>query len=126
MQEQQAAFVERHQHTSTPATSPLSAPPPVKMEYEKFSAEVEKWNTRSSMYQAHLAALGCTDAITESQDEEVKFGRGDFDSNGVPPERLRKANQVWVSLITSCKGVAFEIISGSESPSEAWSQLVQY
>ena len=72
--------------------------------------------------------MGCADALTANEDEAVKLGRIDFESNGVPAERLRKAKQVWVSLITSCKGVAFEIVSGSESPSvsEAWSQLVQH
>ena len=54
-----------------------------------------------------------------NEDEEVELGLSDFDSNGVPAARLQKANPVWVSLITSCKGVAFEIVSGSESLSEA-------
>ena len=34
--------------------------------------------------------------------------------------------QVWVSLITNCKGVAFEIVQGADSPSQAWRQLVQH
>ena len=39
---------------------------------------------------------------------------------------LQKAKQVWVSLITNCKGVAFEIVQGADSSSQAWRQLVQH
>lgn len=32
---------------------------------------------------------------------------------------------MWVSLVTHCKGIAFEIVSGFESPSKVWAHLVQ-
>ena len=33
---------------------------------------------------------------------------------------------MWVSLVMSCKGVAFDIVNGKESPSEAWAKLVPH
>ena len=34
--------------------------------------------------------------------------------------------QAWVSPVTSCKGVAFDIVNAEESASEAWAKLVQH
>ena len=50
----------------------------------------------------------------------------DFDRGSIDPDRLRKAQQAWVSLVTSCKGVAFDIVNAEESASEAWAKLVQH
>ena len=73
------------------------------------------------MYQAHLSALGCADVLTD-----INLARCDFDGSGIDPERLRRAEQTWVSLITTCKRVAFEIVNGADSPNEAWRRLVQH
>ena len=70
--------------------------------------------------------LGCVDALTETRGEETKFNHTDFDRSNIDPERLHKAQQEWVSLVTSCEGVAFDIVNGVESPSEAWAKLVQH
>ena len=56
----------------------------------------------------------------------INLARRGFECIGIDPERLRKAEQTWVSLITTCKGVAFEIVDGADSPSEAWRRLVQH
>ena len=78
------------------------------IEFKEFSVEFEDWNLWSiRVYQAQISASGCADELTANEDDEKKLGRSDFDSNGVTEERLRKADQVWVSLITSCKGVTF-------------------
>ena len=37
-----------------------------------------------------------------------------------------KVQQAWVFLVTSCKGVAFDIVNAEESASEAWAKLVQH
>ena len=42
------------------------------------------------------------------------------------PMRLRKAQQAWGSLVTSCKGVAFDIVNTEESAREVWVKLVQH
>ena len=57
---------------------------------------------------------------------ETKVKRDDFDRGSVDPDRLHKAQQAWISLVTSCKGVAFDIVNAQESASEAWTKLVQH
>ena len=49
-----------------------------------------------------------------------------FDGGSVDRDRLHKAQQAWVSLVTSCKGVAFDIVNAEESASEARAKLVQH
>ncbi|CAN0288577.1 unnamed protein product, partial [Ascophyllum nodosum] len=44
----------------------------------------------------------------------------------VDPDRLRKAQQAWVSLVPSSRGVVFDIVNAEESASEAWAKLVQH
>ena len=56
---------------------------------------------------------------------ETKVNRDDFDRGRADPDRSRKA-QAWVSLVTSCKGVAFDTLSAEESAREAWAKLVQH
>ena len=73
-----------------------------------------------------ISALGCDDVLTIPATQDVKVGAENFDSSQVHLEMLRKAKQVWVSLITNCKGVAFEIVQGADSPSQAWRQLVKH
>ena len=78
------------------------------------------------MHRAQLWALGCADALTETAGDDTKVNIEDFDGDSVDPDRLRKAQQAWVSLVTSCKGVAFDIVNAEESASEAWAKLVQH
>lgn len=78
------------------------------------------------VYQAQLSAIGCSDALSAVKGQEVKVRRNAFSSEDISPDRLRKANQVWVSLMAHCEGVALEIVSGTESSSEAWAQLLQH
>ena len=52
--------------------------------------------------------------------EEIKFGSQDFSSSVIETKMLRKYKQVWVSHATNCKGVAFDIVEGAESPSESY------
>ena len=73
-----------------------------------------------------MSTLGCADAPTETAGDETKVNRDDFDRGSTDPDRLRKAQQAWVSLVTSCKGVAFDIVNAEESASEAWAKLVQH
>ena len=63
----------------------------------------------------------------ETADDETKANLDDFDRSSVDPDRLRKAQQAWVSLVTLCKGVGFDIVKNAEeSASEAWAKLVQH
>ena len=93
---------------------------------KEFSREPDDWTTWSKFHWAQLSALGCADALTETAGDVTEVNRDDFDRGSVEPDRLRKAQQAWVSLVTSCKGVAFDIVNMEESASEAWVKLVQH
>ena len=113
------------------ATAAASAPPEarpsaMRIDFEKFSGEPEDWKAWSKVNMAQISALGCEDMLTTPAAQDVKVGADNFDGSQVNPETLRKAKQVWVSLITNCKGVAFEIVQGADSPSQAWHQLVHH
>ena len=112
--------------TAAAATPPEARPSVMRIDSEKFSGEPEDWNAWSKVYMAQISALGCKDVLTTPAAQDVKVGADNFDGSQVNPETLRKAKQVWVSLITNCKGVAFEIVQGADSPSQAWRQLVQH
>ena len=75
---------------------------------------------------AQITAPRCEDMLTTPAAQDVKVGADNFDGSQVNLEMLRNAKQVWVSLITNCKGVAFEIVQRADSPSQAWRQLVQH
>ena len=100
--------------------------PSLKIDFKEFSGESEDWNTWSRVHYAQLSALGCAAALTAQGDDDLKIGRSDFTDDEADPEQLRTAHQAWVSLITTCKGVAFDIVQGAESPGAAWSGLMQH
>ena len=113
------------------ATAAASAPPEarpsaMRIDFKKFSGEPEDWNAWSKVYIAQISALRCENVLTTPAAQDVKVGADNFDGSQANPETLREAKQVWVSLITNCKGVAFEIVQGADSPSQAWRQLVQH
>ena len=137
MQEQQLAADERQQQfmaailerraDQTPAAtrSTIEKSPPSKIDFKEFSGEPEDWTTWSKVHRAQLSAPGCADVLTETTGSETKVNRDDLDRSSVVPDRLHKAQQAWVSLITSCKGVTFDIVNAEESASEACTKLVQ-
>ena len=106
--------------------SMLEKSPPIKIDLKKFSGEPEDWITWSKVHRDQLSALGCADALTETAGDETKVNRDDFDRGSVDPDELHKAQQAWVSLVTSFKGVEFDIVNAEESASEAWTKLVQH
>ena len=106
------------------ATAAASAPPEarpsaMRIDFEKFSGEPEDWNAWSKVYMAQISALGCEDVLTTPTTQDVKVVADNFDGSQVNPETLGKAKQVWVSLITNCTGVAFEIVQRANSLSQA-------
>ena len=122
-----AAILERRAgQTPTATRSAIEKSPPIKIDFKELSEEPEDWITWSKAHRAQLSALGCADALTETAGDETKVNRDDFDRGSVDPNRLRKAQQAWLSLVTSCKGVAFDIANAEESASEAWAKLVQH
>ena len=138
MQEQQRAADKRQRQfmavilerragqTPTATRSTVEKSPPIKIDFKEFSAEPEDWTTLSKVHQAQLSPLGCADVLTKTAGDETKVNRDDFDRGGVDPDQLHKAQQAWVSLVTSCTGLAFDIVNAEESASEAWAKLVQH
>ena len=138
MQEQQRAADERQRQfmaaildrkaDQTPAVtrSTIEKSPLIKIDSKEFSGEPEDWTTWSKVHRAQLSALGCADALTETAGDETKVNRDDFGRGSVDPDQLHKAQQAWVSLVASCKGVAFDVVNAEESASEAWAKLVQH
>ena len=138
MQEQQRAADERQRQfmaailkriaDQTPAAdrSTIEKSPPIEIDFLEFSHEPEDWTMWSKSHRAQLSVLGCADALTETAGDETKVNRDDFDRGSADPDQLHKAQQAWVSLVTSCKGVAFDIVNAEESASEAWAKFVQH
>ena len=122
-----AAILERRDDQTPAATRPTTEKcPTIKIDFKEFSGELEDWTTWSKIHRAQLSALGCADALTETAGDETKVNRDDFDRGSVDLDQLHKLQQAWFSLITSCKGVAFDIVNAKESASEAWAKLVQH
>ena len=131
MQEQQRAADERQRQfmaaileriagqTPTATRSTIEKSPPIKIDFKEFSGEPEDWTTWSKAHRAQLSALRCADPLTETGGYETKVNRDDFDRGSVDRYELHKAQQAGVSLVTSCKGVAFDIVNAGESVSEA-------
>ena len=98
----------------------------LKLELRSFSGERSEWHSWSRIHRAHTRSLGCDNAFSESSDRDIKVGRIDFDASGFSNETIEQAHMAWRSLISTCKGIAFDIVERAESPSKAWSALVEY
>ena len=110
----------RRQASTTRST--IEKSPPIKINFKEFSGELEDWTKWSKVHRAQLSARGCAAALTETADDETKANHDDFDRDSADPDQLHKE----VSLVTSCKEVAFDIVNAEESASEAWAKLVQH
>ena len=122
-----AAILEKRAgQTPTATKSTIEKSPPIQIDFKEFSGEAEVWTTWFKVHRAQLSALECADALTKTAGDETKVNHDNFDRGSVDPDRLHKAQQDWVALVTSCKGVVFDIVSVEESASEAWSKLVQH
>ena len=115
-----AAILERRADQTPAATRPtIEKSPPIKMDFKELSEEPKEWRTWSKVHRAQLSVLGCADALTETAGDETKVNRDDFDRGSANPDQLHKAQQAWVSWVTSCKGIAFDVVNAVESASEA-------
>ena len=57
--------------------------------------------------------------------DEIKVRAEDFKSQGIDSLRTKCAFEAWLSLITTCKGTALEIVQSADSPSASWRELLQ-
>ena len=62
----------------------------------------------------------------EQPGQALRVGADDFDRSKIPAERLQKAEQAWRSLVTTCQGVALDLVVEAQSPGEAWAALTAY
>ena len=106
--------------TAAASVPPEARPSAMRKYSETFSGEPENWNAWSKVNMAQISALGCEDVLMTPTAQDVKVSADNFDGSQINPETLRRVKQVWFSLITNCKGVAFEIVQGADSPSQAW------
>ena len=88
-----------------------------------FSGEHDKWRSWSKIHRAHSRSLGYDEAFDVSPQDAVRVGADDFDKSSIPAERIYKADAAWRSLITTCQGIALDLVLQTESPSEAWTAL---
>ena len=109
----------RADQTPAATRSTIEKSPPIKVDFKEFSGEPEGWTTWSKVHRAQLSAPGCANALTETAGDETKVNRDDCDRGSADPDQLHKAQHTWVSLVTSCKGVALDIVNAEESTSEA-------
>lgn len=107
-------------HPSTTISARLKAG------FDIFSGTPKHRNDWPQVYQARRSALGYVDALKAEEGREVSLARPDIHENSADPDTLQNARQVLCTLITSCQGMAAEIVQPVESPSEASSRLVRH
>ena len=90
---------------------------------KEFSGEPKDWTTWPKVREEQHSTLEYADAPNNPENEDSKVIRSNFDCSSVPLNHVQNANQGWVSVLTSCKGVVFKIVV--ERPaSETWVKLV--
>ena len=92
---------------------------------KKVSSEFRAWTAWFRVRRALLSELGYADAKTEPEGQETNVNRSYVDRVNIDFEHLPKAKQAWVSLVTSCEAVAFDITTGEEPDRETWGKLVE-
>ena len=70
------------------------------------------------VYQAK--ACGFETEMAAAEGEELSVGADDFDRSYVDPVGLRNAHAGWMTLISSCRGMAPENVQRSGAPNDAW------
>ena len=106
------------------ATTPSSNDGPrLKVELRKFSGEEADWDEWYKVYSSQSRILGFAEELVAT--DETRVGAEDFNSQGIDPLQTKRASEAWLSLITTCKGSALEIMLSTDSPSAAWRELLQ-
>ena len=82
-----------------------------------LEADWDKWH---KVYSSQTRIHGFANEVVAT--DEVRVGAEDFNSQGIDSLRAKCVSEVWLSLITTCKGKALEIVQSTDSPSAAWLQ----
>ena len=108
----------------TTATTPSpNDRPRLKVELRKLSGEEADWNKWHKVYSSQARKI----RLRRGTDGNGRDGVGaeDFNSQGIDPLRAKRASEAWLSLITTCKVTALEIVQSADSPNAAWRELLQ-
>ena len=66
------------------------------------------------MHSSQAKILGFAEELAAT--DEIMVGAQAFNSQGIDPLRAKHASEVWLSLITTCKGTVLEIVQSIDSP----------
>ena len=70
------------------------------------------------MYSSQARILGFAEELVAT--DEIRVGVVDFNSQGIDPLRAKRASKARLFLVSTCKGMALEIVQSTDSPSAAW------
>lgn len=79
------------------------------VELQPSAGENQNWWGWSKVYCAQTRYTGCDTAFDMPKEEAIKVGMDEFDDAGVNPVLLHETDVACRPLITTCKGVAFEV-----------------
>ena len=80
----------------------------------------------SKAHRVQTRPLGCYAAFDDLENKDIKTGSVEFDHSDINRRKFQEANCAWRSLVTTSKGVAFDIVKRADSPSDARRQLTAY
>ena len=98
----------------------------MEVELKDFSGRQEDSEDWRIEHLAKAKALGLAEEMTTLEGRDITVGAEGFDASGFNPVRLRQARQTGISLITTCKGAARDLVKSAESSGGAWRLLNQH
>ena len=128
-QQQQVAAAATAASPAVTKTATATTPSPtdgsrLKVELRKFSGEEADCDEWHKMYSSQARILGFAEELVATY--EIRVGAEDFNSQGIDPLRAKQhASAAWLSVITTCKGTALEIVQNIDSPMLRGLELLQ-
>ena len=98
----------------------------MEVELKDFSGRQEGWEDWKIEHVAKAEALGFAEELTTLEGRDITVDAEGFDASGFDPVRLRQARETRISLITTCKGTARDLVKTAESSGGAWRLLNQH
>lgn len=68
------------------------------------------------------SALGYDEAFDVPTEQAIKVELAGFYISGLDPEKVHQTVVAQRSLVSTCKGMAFKLMEGAQSPGEVWKQ----
>ena len=82
------------------------------MALRKFSGEEADWDEWHKVYSSQARILCIAEELVAT--DETRVGAEDFHCQGIDPLRAKHAFEAWLSLLTTCKGTALEIVQSTD------------